>query len=195
MGCGSSAAVRLGPRSHSPRPFVLSVGCRTRIVYHAVGLEGHPDNVAACWHGRPDDCSNSHQLAIISLPPPPGAALLILRKHRWGPPTNSRFHAAPSYRRRTCHEVQCAIVVNRGFCTARRSDAPGNLRPSAPTYRAELCPLLPPPRPVAPLSGNHGGDVRLNVIGAGPARSFSSPNYPGNNLVGNDSGACAPVCP
>ena len=67
MGCGSSAAVRLAAVALASAFGDLDWDA-AKIVDHAVRLEGHPDNVAACWYGGLTIAANSQQLAI-DLPP------------------------------------------------------------------------------------------------------------------------------
>ena len=50
MGCGSSAAVRLAGVALASAFGELDWDA-ARIVERAARLEGHPDNVAACWYG------------------------------------------------------------------------------------------------------------------------------------------------
>src|SRR5271154_513128 len=69
MGCGSSAAVRLAGVALASAFGNLDWDA-AKIVDEAGRIEGHPDNVAACWHGGLTIAANVKELAIISIPPP-----------------------------------------------------------------------------------------------------------------------------
>src|SRR6202167_1296800 len=78
MGCGSSAAVRLAAVALASA-FGSLAWDAAKIVDQAVRIEGHPDNVAACWHGGLTIAANAQELAIVSIPPPTQwRALLVL---------------------------------------------------------------------------------------------------------------------
>ena len=82
MGCGSSAAVRLAAVALASVFGDLGWSA-DQIVDYAIRLEGHPDNVAACWHGGLTIAANARQLAIISLPLPPiGGPFSFFRKRQ-----------------------------------------------------------------------------------------------------------------
>ena len=67
-------------RRRTRRPFGGLGWDPARIVEQAARLEGHPDNVAACWHGglthRRQPCAAIHHRSIQ--PPPGWQALLVL---------------------------------------------------------------------------------------------------------------------
>src|ERR1700761_604311 len=67
-GCGSSAAVLLAGVALASAFGELGWS-RARILEKAAELEGHPDNVAACWHGGLAIAANSNPLAVLSIPP------------------------------------------------------------------------------------------------------------------------------
>ena len=78
MGCGSSAAVRLAAVALASAFGNLDWDA-TKIVDQAVRIEGHPDNVAACWHVGLTIAADGQELAIVSIPPPAHwRALLVL---------------------------------------------------------------------------------------------------------------------
>ena len=87
MGCGSSAAVRLAGVALASAFGELDWDA-AKIVDRAARLEGHPDNVAACWHGGLTIAANAQQLAIVSIPPPRRLARAAgpSREARWPPP-------------------------------------------------------------------------------------------------------------
>src|ERR1700677_4289082 len=70
MGCGSSAAVRLAGVALASA-FGSMDWDAAKIVEEAIRLEGHPDNVAACWHGGLTIAAkNEEELGIVSIAPP-----------------------------------------------------------------------------------------------------------------------------
>ncbi len=165
MGCGSSAAVRLAAVALASAFGDLGWDA-ARIVDHAVGLEGHPDNVAACWHGGLTIAANSRQLAIISLPPPPGWRALLILPETPVATSKARSMLPQSYPRQdVVTNVQCVALLTAAFATGR-----ADLMHLATfdrlhqPYRAELCPLLPA---LLPLAGNHGV-MSVTLSGAGP---------------------------
>jgi homoserine kinase len=166
MGCGSSAAVRLAAVALASAFGDLGWDA-ARIVEHAVGLEGHPDNVAACWHGGLAIAANSHQLAIISLPPPAGWRAVLILPETPVATSKARAMLPQTYPRQdVVTNVQCVALLTAAFATGR-----ADLMHLATVdrlhqpYRAELCPLLPA---LLPLAGNHGV-MSVTLSGAGPA--------------------------
>jgi homoserine kinase len=166
MGCGSSAAVRLAAVALASAFGELGWDAG-QIVDHAVRLEGHPDNVAACWHGGLTIAANAQQLAIISLPPPPDWQALLILPETPVATSKARSMLPQSYPRHdVVTNVQCAALLTAAFATGR-----ADLMPLATCdrlhqpYRAELCPLLPA---LLPLAGSHGV-MSVTLSGAGPA--------------------------
>lgn len=166
MGCGSSAAVRLAAVALASAFGDLGWDA-ARIVDHAVGLEGHPDNVAACWHGGLTIAANSQQLAILSLPPPPDWRALLILPETPVATSKARSMLPLSYSRQdVVTNVQCVALLTAAFATGR-----ADLMHLATfdrlhqPYRAELCPLLPA---LLPLAGNYGV-MSVTLSGAGPA--------------------------
>jgi homoserine kinase len=166
MGCGSSAAVRLAAVALASAFGDLGWDAG-QIVDHAVRLEGHPDNVAACWHGGLTIAANAQQLAIISLPPPPDWQALLILPETPVATSKARSMLPQSYPR---HDVvtnlQCSALLTAAFATGRSDLMPlATLDRLHQPYRAELCPLLPA---LLPLAGNHGV-MSVTLSGAGPA--------------------------
>jgi homoserine kinase len=166
MGCGSSAAVRLAAVALASAFGDLGWDS-ARIVNHAVGLEGHPDNVAACWHGGLTIAANSQQLAILSLPPPPDWRALLILPETPVATSKARSMLPQSYPRQdVVTNVQCVALLTAAFATGR-----ADLMHLATfdrlhqPYRAELCPLLPA---LLPLAGSLGV-MSVTLSGAGPA--------------------------
>jgi homoserine kinase len=192
MGCGSSAAVRLAAVALASAFGNLDWDA-ARIVDHAVRLEGHPDNVAACWHGGLTIAANTQQLAIVSLPPPPKwRALLILPEI---PVATARARAMlpQSYSRQdVVSNLQCVALLTAAFATGRADlmqSATGD-RLHQP-YRGELCPLLPA---LLPLAGSH--DVMsVTLSGAGPAVMLLTQTTEEATLKEAILELARPVCP
>ena len=189
MGCGSSAAVRLAAVALASAFGDLGWDA-AKIVDHAVRLEGHPDNVAACWYGGLTIAANAQQLAI-DLPPaaPRWRALLVLPETPVAT-SKARSMLPQSYARQdVVMNVQCVALLTAAFATGRADLMQLATRDRLhQPYRAELCPLLPA---LLPLAGNHGV-MSVTLSGAGPAVMLLTQTDPGGNFEGSDSGACAP---
>ena len=166
MGCGSSAAVRLAGVALASAFGGLD-WAPAQILEYAARLEGHPDNVAACWHGGLTIAANAESLAVLSIPPPPGwQALLVLPEN---PVATARARAMlpKTYARQdVVASVQAVSLLTAAFALGR-----GDLLHIATRdrlhqpYRMELCPLLPV---LLPLAGQHGC-LSVTLSGAGPA--------------------------
>jgi homoserine kinase len=138
-----------------------------KIVDHAVQLEGHPDNVTACWHGGLTIAANAQQLAIISLPPPLDWRALLILPETPVATSKARSMLPQRYPRQdVVTNVQCVALLTAAFATGR-SDLMhlATFDRLHQPYRAELCPLLPA---LLPLAGNHGV-MSVTLSGAGPA--------------------------
>lgn len=67
MGCGSSAAVRLAGVALASAFGELDWDAAT-IVDRATRLEGHPDNVTACWYGGMTIAVGGPALSVVTIP-------------------------------------------------------------------------------------------------------------------------------
>jgi homoserine kinase len=166
MGCGSSAAVRLAGVALAS-VFGGLAWEDARIVEYAAGLEGHPDNIAACWHGGLTIAGCAEELAIVSIPPPARwQALLVLPEN---PVATSKARAAlpRNYDRKDV----VSSVQNVGLLTAAFALGRADLMRVATRdrlhqpYRMQLCPLLPA---LLPLAGTLGV-LSVTLSGAGPS--------------------------
>ncbi len=167
MGCGSSAAGRLAAIALANHYGQL--GWNTdRVLYEAYQLEGHPDNVAACWLGgfvaaaRDGDAVRVVQV----MPPDEWRAIVVLPADPL--PTSKARAVLPA-----CYalddvvaNIQSVAMLGLAFAQARAdllglamSDRIHHL------YRAPICPLLPQ---LLPLVGAHG-ILGAALSGAGPA--------------------------
>jgi homoserine kinase len=174
MGCGSSAAAVLA-----------SVAMATwfgglewdgdRMVSEASACEGHPDNVAACWHGgvvlaRTPSVTQKDRLPGVSVLPIPLAVewplLLAIPENRLATSEARRVLPRLYSRVDLIHNVQSAMLLVLAFTQGRGEWLSEALidRVHHP-YRAQLCPLLPA---LSALSGAEGiNGVALS--GAGPS--------------------------
>jgi homoserine kinase len=167
MGCGSSAAARLAAIALAAHFGELDWDT-DRVLEEAYKLEGHADNVAACWLGGfvavvcegtkvqvartdpPDEWR-----AIVALPGEP----LSTSKARAVLPANFPLEDVVA-------NLQSVAVLALAFAQGRAD----LLRPAMrdrihQTYRATMCPLLPV---LLPLVGEHG-ILGVALSGAGPA--------------------------
>jgi homoserine kinase len=166
MGCGSSAAVRLAGVALASAFGHLNWNA-ARIVDYAAGLEGHPDNVAACWHGGLAIAAGVQELAIVSIPPPANWRGLLILPETPVATAQARSMLPQNYGRQdVVMSVQRVALLTAAFALGR-----ADLMPLATQdrlhqpYRMELCPLLPA---LLPLAGQEGV-MSVTLSGAGPA--------------------------
>jgi homoserine kinase len=167
MGCGSSAAGRLAAialASHFGR-----LGWdRDRILTEAYLLEGHPDNVAACWLGGfvAAACEGSRVYAARVEPPSAWRVIVALPADPL-PTSKARAVLPATYRvADVVANLQSVSLLGLAFAQAR-----GDLLGVAmqdrihQPYRASICPFLPL---LLPLVGGHG-ILGAALSGAGPS--------------------------
>ena len=174
MGCGSSAAAALAAVAMASWFGGLEWD-GDRIVSEASACEGHPDNVAACWHGgvvlaRTSPGPHKDGVPAISVLPIPLAVewpLLIVIPDTPLATSEARRVLPRLYSRvDLIHNVQSAMLLVLSFSQGRGEWLSEALidRVHHP-YRAQLCPLLPA---LTALSGSAGiNGVALS--GAGPS--------------------------
>ncbi len=164
-GLGSSAAARLAGLALAAHFGGLGWSAE-RIFTAAAGLEGHPDNVAACWWGG---------LAVAG--GALGAWLQVSMAVRWPiliavPPAPLATEAARAVlpagysRADAVHNLQRAGVLLQALAQGRGDLLAESMadRLHQP-YRAGVCPLLPA---LSPLAG-HDGILACALSGAGPS--------------------------
>lgn len=167
-GCGSSAAARLAGVALAARFGDLAWDAN-RVFEAAVELEGHPDNVAACWWG-----------GLVLARSGPGAAttwlrvpltvrwpLLLAVPHEALATSQSRSVLPRHYDRAdVVHNLQTAGLLVQALQQGRGDLLPGLFadRLHQP-YRSGLCPLL---QTLAPLAGREGV-AGCALSGAGPS--------------------------
>jgi homoserine kinase len=166
MGCGSSAAVRLAGVALASAFGGLDWNA-ARIVDQAAQLEGHPDNVAACWHGGLTIAASAQPLAVISLPPPPSWRALLVLPETPLATARARGVLPGSYTQEdVVMSVQCVALLTAAFATGRADLMHLATRDRLhQPYRTEICPLLPA---LLPLAGTPGA-MSVTLSGAGPA--------------------------
>jgi len=167
MGCGSSAAGRLAALAMAVH--FGQLGWDTaRILYEAYLLEGHPDNIAACWLGGfvAAACKNNTVHVARVIPPQEWRAIVALPSDPLST-TKARAVLPASYPLEdVVANIQTASMLGLAFAQARK-DLLGvamNDRIHQP-YRAPICTLLPL---VLPLVGGDG-IIGAALSGAGPA--------------------------
>ncbi len=167
MGCGSSAAARLAAIALAAN-FGRLQWNTARILDEAYQLEGHADNVAACWLGGfvTAACEGTRVHVARVDPPPEWRAIVALPEE---PLSTSKARAVlPSSfpLQDVVANLQAVAMLGLAFAQAR-----GDLLRLAMTdrihqpYRADLCPLLPA---LLPLVGEQG-ILGVALSGAGPA--------------------------
>ena len=174
MGCGSSAAAVLASVAMAAWFGGLEWD-GDRIVSEASACEGHPDNVAACWHGgvvlaRTPPAAQKDRVPGISVLPIPVAVewplLLAIPENPLATSEARRVLPRLYSRVDLIHNVQSAMLLVLAFSQGHGewlSEALSD-RVHHP-YRAQLCPLLPV---LSALSGADGiNGVALS--GAGPS--------------------------
>jgi homoserine kinase len=166
MGCGSSAAVRLAGVALASAFGNLDWDA-AKIVGYAAVLEGHPDNVAACWHGGLAIAASAPKLAIVSIPPPAHWSALLVLPEIPVATAKAREMLPQNYARQdVVLSLQRVALLTAAFALGR-----ADLMPLATQdrlhqpYRMQLSPLLPA---LLPLAGSCGV-MSVTLSGAGPA--------------------------
>lgn len=167
MGCGSSAAGRLAAIALAVHFGALDWS-GDRILYEAYLLEGHPDNVAACWLGGFVAAACDGELVRVARTTPPADWRVIVVFPAESLPTSKARAVLPvSYPLKdVVANIQAVSMLGLAFAQGR-----GDLLRVAMNdqvhqpYRAPICPLLPV---LLPLVGRDG-ILGAALSGAGPA--------------------------
>ncbi|MGH9599646.1 MAG: homoserine kinase [Terracidiphilus sp.] len=167
MGCGSSAAARLGAIALAVY-FGGLAWDSDRIIDEAYKLEGHPDNVAACWLGGlvTAACEGTRVRVLQVRPPDKWRAIVALPAEPLSTTKARNVLPAEYPREDVVANIQSAAMLGLAFAEAR-----GDLLRIAMAdrihqpYRAPFCPLLPL---MLPLVGREG-ILGVALSGAGPA--------------------------
>ena len=167
MGCGSSAAGRLAAialASHYGRLGWDSA----RILEEAYRLEGHPDNVAACWLGGfvAAACEGSTVYAARVVPPAAWRAIVVLPAEPL-PTSKARSVLPAEYPLAdVVANLQSVSLLGLAFAQARAELLAVAMHDRIhQPYRAPICPFLPL---LLPLVGSHG-ILGAALSGAGPS--------------------------
>lgn len=167
MGCGSSAAVRLAGVALASQLGVLGWS-RERILAEAARLEGHPDNVAACWLGGfVASAFEGDRVRAISLAVPQDWRAVIAMPQKPLGTSASRAYLPEAWARKDVVEnLQRVGLLTAAFATGK-ADAVATAMADRlhQPYRSEACSLLPR---LLPLAGQ-GGIAGVALSGAGPA--------------------------
>lgn len=167
MGFGSSAAVRLAGLALANHFGKLGWD-REQVLTEASRLEGHPDNVAACWLGgftiATTDAGRVH---AVSIPAPPSWRVLLAMPEKPLATASARIVLPRTYDQDdVIFNIQRASLLIAAFATGR-----GDLLRVAmqdrmhQPFRGEICPLLPQLLPLAGMPGILG----VALSGAGPS--------------------------
>jgi homoserine kinase len=167
MGCGSSAAARLAAIALATN-FGGLQWTSARILEEAYKLEGHPDNVAACWLGGfvTAICTGTRVHVARIDPPREWRAIVALPAESLS--TNKARAVLPASfpLEDVVANLQSVAVLALAFAQSRADLLRLAMRDRIhQPYRAELCPLLPV---LLPLVGEYG-ILGVALSGAGPA--------------------------
>jgi homoserine kinase len=167
MGCGSSAAARLAAIALAVHFGELDWDT-DRVLEEAYALEGHPDNVAACWLGgfASAVCEGSKVYAARVDPPDAWRAIVALpgeplatSKARAVLPANYAMEDVVA-------NLQSAATLGLAFAQGRGDLLRLAMRDRIhQPYRAQFCSLLPLLEPLVERNGILG----VALSGAGPA--------------------------
>lgn len=167
MGCGSSAAGRLAGIALAVH-FGQLEWSANRILEVASRLEGHPDNVAACWLGGfVASASEGDTVRVAGVDPPHTWRTIVVLPRTPLPTSQARAVLPDSYSRLdVVANIQAISLLGLAFAQGR-----GELLKIAMSdrihqpYRAPMCPLL---LPLLQLAGKYG-ILGVALSGAGPA--------------------------
>src|ERR1700722_3654406 len=167
MGCGSSAAARLAAIALAVHFGELD-WASDRVLEEAYKLEGHADNVAACWLGGfvAAVCEGTKVQVARTDPPAGWRAIVALPRE---PLSTSKARAvlpASFALEDVVANLQSVAVLALAFAQGRGDLLRLAMRDRIhQTHRATMCPLLPV---LLPLVGEHG-ILGVALSGAGPA--------------------------
>lgn len=167
MGCGSSAAGRLAAIALAVH-FGGLLWTTDQILEEAYALEGHPDNVAACWLGGfvTAVCEGKRVHAAQAEPPSEWRAIVALPAEPLATSKARAILPATYSMEDVVANLQSVATLGVAFAQGRGDllRLAMNDRIHQP-YRAPYCPLLPM---LQPMVGTHGV-LGVALSGAGPA--------------------------
>ena len=169
MGCGSSAAALLAGVLLANHFGVLALSPE-QILAEACRREGHPDNVAACFHGglTASAMDDSGVTCATHAPPanPPWRLILALPSASLAT-SEARALLPPHYSRNDAvQNIQASALLVSAFALNRPDLLhSGTADRIHQPYRSAACPLLPR---LLPLAGSPG-IYSVTLSGAGPS--------------------------
>lgn len=167
MGCGSSAAGRLAAIALANHFGELGWNS-LEIINEAHRLEGHPDNVAACWlGGLVTAACDGQEVRVAQVEPPEQWRAIVVLPASPLATSEARAVLPAAYPREdVVTNIQASTLLGLAFAQGRGDllRAAMNDRIHQP-YRAPFCPLL---APLMPLVGGNG-ILGVALSGAGPA--------------------------
>jgi homoserine kinase len=167
MGCGSSAAARLAAIALAVHFGQLDWDT-DRILEEAYALEGHPDNVAACWLGGfVSAVCEGRSVHVARVDPPQAWRAIVALPAEPLATSKARAVLPATYSMEdVVANLQSVAMLSLAFAQARGDllRLAMNDRIHQP-YRATFCPLLPL---LLPLVGKDG-ILGVALSGAGPA--------------------------
>jgi homoserine kinase len=167
MGCGSSAAARLAAIALAVHFGQLDWDT-DRVLEEAYALEGHPDNVAACWLGGfVSAVCEGRRVHVARVDPPETWRAIVALPAEPLATSKARAVLPATYAMEdVVANLQSVAVLGLAFAQARGDllRLAMNDRIHQP-YRAHFCPLLPL---LLPLVGKDGV-LGVALSGAGPA--------------------------
>jgi homoserine kinase len=167
MGCGSSAAGRLAAIALANHFGELGWSSE-RIVEEASALEGHPDNVAACWLGGfVTAASEGRAVHVARVTPPEAWRAIVVIPNEPLATSKARAVLPESYGRDdVVVNLQSVAMLGLAFAQGRGDLLRLAMRDRIhQPFRAPFCGLLPL---LLPLAGS-GGILGVALSGAGPA--------------------------
>jgi homoserine kinase len=167
MGCGSSAAALLAGVFLANHFGALNLAPR-QILEEACRREGHPDNVAACFHGGLTVSSmDEHGVTAATLPPPADWRLLLAVPSASLPTSEARALLPAQYTRADAvQNIQATGLLLAAFALNQSELLLHGTRDRIhQPFRASACPLLPL---LLPLAGTRGV-YSVTLSGAGPS--------------------------
>lgn len=167
MGCGSSAAARLAAIALAVHFGQLGWDTE-RILEEAYALEGHPDNVAACWLGGfvTAVCEGTKVRVARADPPEEWRAIVALPAQPLATSEARAVLPACYPLEDVVRNLQSVAVLGLAFAQGRADLLRLAMRDRIhQPYREPICPLLPM---LLPLVGEHG-ILGAALSGAGPA--------------------------
>jgi homoserine kinase len=167
MGCGSSAAGRLAAIALAVH-FGKLEWSSERILEEATALEGHPDNVSACWLGGfvSAACEGRRVHVARVVPLAAWRAIVVLPAEPLAT-SKARAMLPECYAREdVVANIQAAALLGMAFAQGRAELLRLAMRDRIhQPYRASSCPML---LPLLPLAGEHG-ILGAALSGAGPS--------------------------